>query len=290
MKAKEIYQIMDKIAPFKYTDKFDNTGFLVGDMEGEVNFIELCLDVTADIIDVSLKIGETGLIISHLPVIFNPLKSVLSGSVVYRLVENKIGYIAAHTNYDVAVGGITDQMADLLQFENTGETLEFVCEEVARDSATDYAINYAVKFYEKFYDKETGKQKSSWEIGYGKICNCEITAQNLVQLSQEKFGSVALKHNLNENSKEKIIRKVGVMSGSGGQLWQDAMAKGCSALIVGEARYNHFVDAYNAGFLLIEAGHYETEVIGMKNLESVLKSELETDNVHFIEKKFIFGV
>ncbi|MDR0983402.1 MAG: Nif3-like dinuclear metal center hexameric protein, partial [Ruminococcus sp.] len=146
MKIKTVYEKIDEIAPFKYTDKFDNTGLLIGDMENEVSFVVLCLDVTNDIILETLKIGKSGgLIISHHPVIFNPLKSVKSDSIVYQLIKNNINYIAAHTNYDVALGGITDQMADLLNFENTGEPLEFVCEENAK------------------------------KIGYGKVCKCEIT-------------------------------------------------------------------------------------------------------------------
>jgi putative NIF3 family GTP cyclohydrolase 1 type 2 len=94
---------------------------------------------------------------------------------------------------------------------------------------------------------------------------------------------------MNPNSKGKIIRTVGIMSGSGGQLWQDAMEKNCDALIVGEAKHNHITDAYNANFLLIEAGHYETEIIGMKNLQKILTKEFKNIPVHFIDKKFIFG-
>ena len=37
------------------------------------------------------------------------------------------------------------------------------------------------------------------------------------------------------------------------------MAAGADALITGDIKYSQAVDAFRAGFTLIDAGHYETE-------------------------------
>jgi dinuclear metal center YbgI/SA1388 family protein len=54
------------------------------------------------------------LIITHHPVIFEPLKNVLAGSVQYELIKNDIAVISMHTNLDVGVGGINDKLCEIL--------------------------------------------------------------------------------------------------------------------------------------------------------------------------------
>ena len=48
------------------------------------------------------------MIITHHPVIFKPVSNVLNNSLIYKLIENNISIICAHTNYDKAVGGVND--------------------------------------------------------------------------------------------------------------------------------------------------------------------------------------
>ena len=54
------------------------------------------------------------LIISHHPVIFNPIKSVTKGSVPYELVASSINALCCHTPLDIADGGTNDSLAELL--------------------------------------------------------------------------------------------------------------------------------------------------------------------------------
>ena len=54
------------------------------------------------------------LIVSHHPVIFHPLKRLLSNSVPYLLAKKGIGAICAHTHLDMAPGGVNDRLAAAL--------------------------------------------------------------------------------------------------------------------------------------------------------------------------------
>ena len=63
------------------------------------------------------------LIIAHHPLIYRPLKKIdttsAAGRIVEKLIKHDIAVYAAHTNLDVAKGGVNDLLAAALQLENT---------------------------------------------------------------------------------------------------------------------------------------------------------------------------
>ena len=97
----EIYRYLNEIAPFSTAMDFDNAGFLVGDGKTEVTKALVTLDITAQSVRQAREKGAQ-LIVSHHPVIFHPLKRLLSNSVPYLLAKEGIGAICAHTNLDKA--------------------------------------------------------------------------------------------------------------------------------------------------------------------------------------------
>lgn len=111
----EIYSYLDRIAPFKQQEKWDNSGLLAGDKQQQVTKCLLALDITNDVVNEAVISGAR-LIISHHPIIFNPIKSVTAQSepVVYRLIKHDISAICAHTNLDLAQGGVNDVLAQAL--------------------------------------------------------------------------------------------------------------------------------------------------------------------------------
>ena len=64
MKVSAIYEFLNEYAPFSVQDKFDNSGFLVGDMNATVKGICLCLDITNAVIKEAVAY-KANLIISH---------------------------------------------------------------------------------------------------------------------------------------------------------------------------------------------------------------------------------
>lgn len=107
MTVREIYNYLDSLYPVNTACDFDNVGLLVGDPDTKVNKALVTLDCT----EIALKSAiENGcqLIITHHPVIFEPLKNVLKGCVVYELINNGISVISMHTNLDIANGGVND--------------------------------------------------------------------------------------------------------------------------------------------------------------------------------------
>lgn len=112
-KVKDFYGYLNSIAPFETQEDWDNSGMLVGDMDAEVKKVAVVLDITHEEINKAKAIGAD-LIISHHPVIFNPIKSVTRGSVPYELVASSINALCCHTPLDIADGGTNDSLAELL--------------------------------------------------------------------------------------------------------------------------------------------------------------------------------
>ena len=86
----EIYRYLNEIAPFSTAMDFDNAGFLVGDGKTEVTKALVTLDITAQSVRQAREKGAQ-LIVSHHPVIFHPLKRLLSNSVPYLLARRNRG-------------------------------------------------------------------------------------------------------------------------------------------------------------------------------------------------------
>lgn len=112
-KVRDFYGYLNSIAPFETQEDWDNSGMLVGDMNAEVKKAAVVLDITHEEIKKAKAIGAD-LIISHHPVIFNPIKSVTKGSVPYELVASSINALCCHTPLDIADGGTNDSLAKLL--------------------------------------------------------------------------------------------------------------------------------------------------------------------------------
>lgn len=115
-RVKDFYDFLNTIAPFETQESWDNSGMLVGDINAEVRKVAVALDITPDVIKRAKENGAN-LIISHHPVIFNPIKTVRRGSVPYELVANSINALCCHTPLDIAEGGTNDSLAELLDIE-----------------------------------------------------------------------------------------------------------------------------------------------------------------------------
>lgn len=115
--VKNIYDYINKIAPYAAKEDWDNTGFLVGDFRKEVKRVVMCLDATNETCEYAAAV-EADLLLTHHPIIFKGVKSVEKGTGLYTLIKNDIAHISAHTNYDVADEGINFNLAKLLELSN----------------------------------------------------------------------------------------------------------------------------------------------------------------------------
>ena len=69
------------------------------------------------------------------------------------------------------------------------------------------------------------------------------------------------------------IRKVAVCGGSGSEFYRDAIAKNCDAFITADIKYHTFLDAAGE-ILLVDAGHYETEIFSLNEIKKIIVDQL----------------
>ena len=108
--VKEIYEYINSFAPFDTAMSFDNVGILVGDKNAQGDNILVALDATRAVIDEAVR-KNIGIIVTHHPVIFHPIRSLSSDSIPYLAAKYGISIISAHTNLDTAENGVNDTLA-----------------------------------------------------------------------------------------------------------------------------------------------------------------------------------
>lgn len=113
MKIKQIAAKIDELVPLKLAQDWDNVGLLVGDAKQDVKNALLTIDVTKEVVAEAKRL-RTDLIISYHPVIWDGLKQVTAGDVVYDLVRAGISVFSIHTALDVVTGGVNDGLAEMI--------------------------------------------------------------------------------------------------------------------------------------------------------------------------------
>jgi dinuclear metal center YbgI/SA1388 family protein len=234
MKIKDIVKLMDEWAPFETAEDFDNVGLLVGDENEDVRGIVLALDVTGDIIEEAVTAGAN-LIITHHPTIFFAMKDITpysaQGSMVTRLLQQNIALISAHTNLDMAEGGVSDALAEALGLINIKET--DIC---------------------KF-------------MRVGELC-CAMTPNEFAEYAAYKLCSDKI---VAAGPVPDKIKTVCVMSGAGGSYLDEAKKVAADVFVTGEIHHEHAIAAHNTGIYVMAAGHYETEAVILPKIMACLQ-------------------
>ncbi len=116
MKIKDIAEKIEKIAPLKLAQSWDNVGLLIGDPQRNVKNILVTIDITKDVLAEAKRL-RADLIISYHPVIWDGLKKITTNgqsSAVYELIHSQIAVFSIHTALDSAIGGVNDGLAEII--------------------------------------------------------------------------------------------------------------------------------------------------------------------------------
>jgi len=112
-----VVEALDRIAPPELAEAWDNVGLLVGDPAAPCRRALVALEVDQRLLRRATSLGAQ-LVVSHHPAILRPLARVTAdesvGSLVLDAARRGVALAAAHTNYDVAPGGVNDVLAGLL--------------------------------------------------------------------------------------------------------------------------------------------------------------------------------
>lgn len=252
MKVREIYQYIDKIAPFSTQLDYDNAGLLMGSMEMNVERVLVTLDVTLEVAKEAAR-RKCQLIVSHHPLIFHGLKSVTpddpTGAVVLELARRGIAVISAHTNWDQASGGVSDVLLERLGIASEG-------------------------FLEPAGQTADGKTYGMGAIG---VLEHAVPPKEFAKSVKAALNARGLRVVLGNRP----VKKVAVCGGAGGDLVRKAADWGADAYVTADVKYHEFLEAYQRGITLVDGGHFATEDPAMDTLCEKLNDAFSSGGIEF---------
>ena len=113
MQLSQLLDVMEKIAPAHYAEPWDNVGLLAGDPAQSISNVLLTIDYTREVANEGQRLGCDAIIAYH-PPIFQAIKRMTAGSVVFDAIRRGVAIYSPHTALDVAEGGTNDVLCDLL--------------------------------------------------------------------------------------------------------------------------------------------------------------------------------
>lgn len=355
----DVMAALDRIAPQHLCMDGDPRGLLIGDPDAMVSRLVVCLDVTPAVVERALIVGAQ-MIVSHHPLIYNPLKRILAsephpGGVVLSCVRADIAVACAHTNWDIAEGGVNDVLAGLLGLQNVRpvqityreplvqitvyvpvEETESVWNEMANAGAghltgssydrcgfwsggmgtfrplpgakphegqigviarvEEYRVECVAPVqkvpavlaamrkahpYQEVAYNVTSLSNTGKEYGLGRVGELPeaITPADLLERTKTalSFDAVRL-----VGPPDRKVQTVAVGGGACAFLVPDAMRLGSDVLITSDVRHHEYIDAESRGFLLVDAGHAQTEMPGANELANRLRAVLAEIAVEFL--------
>ncbi len=120
----KIIKKIEEFAPLDTMQQWDNSGWQINLGIEETNKILLALDVTPSVVEEAIN-KQCDLIISHHPVFFNAIKRI-DAPYIIKAIQNNIQIYSAHTNLDIAEGGVSEYLAEKCGFNNLDTAFEFI--------------------------------------------------------------------------------------------------------------------------------------------------------------------
>ncbi len=244
VKLDKIMDFLCGFAPIEYAESYDNVGLLVGDKNRSVKRVLITLDADENVAK-DAKEKECDLVISHHPLIFSPLKRIVSGDstskTIITLIKNDVSLISMHTNFDSVASGLCDLFLDK------------IADTKARASLEGDAINGCGRIAELVNTK---------------------TLYDILNKVKKEFSLDTLRYVGDLESK---ISKIAVCNGGGADFIYTAKDMGADVYISGDIKYHHARFAYENGISLIEVPHYNAEIIFCEYMKDLLKKQFGND-------------
>ena len=111
-----LYEYLSYRIPEDLREEWDNDGIMVAGDDRRVSRILVTLDITREAVSYAVS-NKFGLIVSHHPLVFHPLKSVTDPRI-SALIRADVAAFSFHTRLDAVNGGVNDTLCDLLGLVN----------------------------------------------------------------------------------------------------------------------------------------------------------------------------
>lgn len=237
MTVKDIVSVMEQeIAPLTLACGWDSPGLKAGSLQTPVSKVLVCLDLTCAAVGEAVKKG-CGMIVTHHPAIFHPVSELTEDRhpALCSAVRSQIAVYSGHTNLDFAPGGVNDALCGAIGLSNV-------------------------------------KQDASGEHRYGTVSGL-VPLNEFLSAVKEKLGIPYVSAVLPQQEEgEPFIETVGVSCGAFDGETDWIYEHGIDLLLTGEIKHADLVALSEEQFITIGAGHYYTEIFGMRKLAEALEA------------------
>ncbi|MGC6462990.1 MAG: Nif3-like dinuclear metal center hexameric protein [Pirellulaceae bacterium] len=237
----EVCRYLESYAPARLAEDWDNTGLLIGNMQGVVQQVMTCLTVTPETVKEAID-RQVQLIVTHHPLPFRPLKTItrstIAGGMVLDLIEAGIAVYSPHTSFDSAAEGINQQLAEKLGLSKIVPLRPF-------DNDPDHLGAG------RWGHLETAATLDQW---VAKLCR-EFSISGLQIVAAPSA----------------TIQTVGIACGAAGSFLDAAISAGCDAFVTGETNFHTCLEAKAQQITLALPGHYASERFAVENLAQRLQ-------------------
>ena len=246
MKVGDITQALEQFAPLCIQEGWDNSGLCIGAPEDEVHGVLLGFDCTPELIDEAVAKG-CDLVVTHHPLIFRGLKRIRGGEpvtdAVIKAVRAGVAVYAAHTTADKVIAGVSGAMARRLELR-------------------DIALM---------------EDDGGYGLGAVGTLPRPMTGEEAIAYVKEKFGLETVR----ASKPVARVEKVAMCGGAGASEIDAARATGAQLYISGDISYHHFFQP--EGFMVLDIGHFESEVDIVGILFKVIREKFPTFAVRISE-------
>lgn len=243
MTVAEITHYLDTIIPFETAEDFDNVGHLIGDGAQTVSHALLALDATQNVIEQAIRL-KCSLIITHHPIIFTPLKTLMQSDLAAYILKYNLNVISLHTNLDKCKGGVNDMLASALELQSVRPL------------------------------------PGSGEMGRIGDLPLALSSHSFAQKVKDNLNCKGLRFVPSAGD----VRTVAVLGGSGEFALQSALDAGADAFVTGEGKHHVFLEAAQKGICYVDAGHFETERVVLPFLQQSLQEAFPRLELFFADE------
>ncbi len=257
MILRELINIIESVAPLSYQESWDNSGLQVGDPGMDVQAVLLTTDVTESVVAEAVSTG-CQLIVSHHPLLFHGLRSVVGATpqerCVIEAIRHGIAIYSAHTSMDSYLHGVSGRMLRVLGISdyqilvpNTNCLAHTATTQTAAAAAPTSAANPSA----------SNTSSAATPFGLGAIGSFPepMPYQSFLCLVRDRFSASYVRYTACPRA---TVQRIAVCGGAGAEFWPQALAAGADAYLTADCKY-HEMQAASGQIGLVDIDHWTSE-------------------------------
>ncbi|CAJ60868.1 MULTISPECIES: Nif3-like dinuclear metal center hexameric protein [Frankia] len=271
--------VLEEAFPPAWAQSWDAVGLAVGDPEAPVTTVLFAVDPTVEVA-VEAAAGAQ-LLVTHHPLFLRGTHGVAEtgsgGRVVATLIRAGVALYTAHTNADVADPGVSDALAAALGLRRVGPLDPAQPADAQLDGAQAPGVEPA--------GAEPAGVEPAGEGAAAPVCRglgrigelpepepLERFCARVARALPATAGGVRA-----TGAADRLVRRVAVCGGSGGELAGAARAAGADVLVTADGRHHHVLDTVGEHpIAVVDVAHWASEWPWLAHAAARLEAGLRT--------------